>query len=77
MLSRGKWYEREKTLGVDLIEPKTAIEYLEIKLCIANKRVRGEQASVINIHEEISAIVSGFPNHVRRKSLKIRHRKEG
>ena len=52
-------------LGIGLIEPKTAIDYLAIKLHVGNKRSKGELTSVINTHEEIISVDSGLPNKVR------------
>ena len=57
---------KKSSLGVGLIEPKTAIDYLAIKLHVGNKRSKGELTSVININEEISAEDSGLPKKVRR-----------
>ena len=40
----------KSALVVDLIEPKTAINYLATNMCVGNKREKGELTSVINIH---------------------------
>ena len=42
------------------------IDSLELKLCIASKRSKGELKRVVKIHEEISAKDSGLPKKLRR-----------
>ena len=57
----------EKTaLGVGLIEPATVMDFLAIKLCIGNKRSKGDLTRVRNMHEELSEEDIGLPTKVRR-----------
>ena len=44
---------KNSSLGVGLIDPKAAINYLAIKLHTGNKRSIGELTSMINAHEEM------------------------
>ena len=68
---------KKTALGVGLIEPKTTIDYLAIKMHYENKRAKVELTSGNKIHEEISPIDSGLLKHTIRKAEKIRHWKEG
>ena len=53
---------KKSFLGVGLIEPETVIDYLAIKVCVGNKRSKGDLILVPNTHEEISEEDSGLPN---------------
>ena len=69
-------YVRKSALGVGLIEPKIAIDYLAIKLYEGNKRSKGELETVISTHEETCLVDSGLQKKVRRNEIKLRHWKE-
>ena len=67
---------RKSALGVILIEPKIAIDYLKIKLCTGSERLTGELTSVMSVHEETGLIDSRLPKNSRIKEVKIIHWKE-
>ena len=68
---------KKLVLWVGLIEPKTVIDYLSIKLHAGNKISKGELTRVINIHEDMSEDDSGLPIRVRRKKIKFKYWKVG
>ena len=70
-------YVKKSALGVGLMEPATVIDYLAIKLCVGNKRSKGDLTRVINAHKEISEEDSGLPTKVRRNQGRLKHWKSG
>ena len=64
---------KKEAIGVWLIEPKTAIDYLAINLHIGNRISKGEWTSVINMHKEISEDHIGLPRRVRRKKGQLKY----
>ena len=52
---------RKSVLDIGLVELNTVMDSLSLKLYLGNKRSKGELASVIKHHEELSLDDSGFP----------------
>ena len=64
---------KKSASGVGLIEPKTVIDSLSLKLCVGNKISKGELKRVTSMHEEISAEDSGLPTKMRRNDCEIKY----
>ena len=50
---------------------------LALKLCLGNKRSKGELTSVIKYHEELSLDDSGIPEKVKRTTCDLKYWKVG
>ena len=68
---------RKSALGIGLVEPNTVMDSLALKLCLGNKRSKGELTSMIKHHEELSLNDSGLPENVRRNVCNLIHWKVG
>ena len=64
---------KKSALWVGLFEPKTSMDYLEIKFHVVNKRSKDKLKIVANVHEEKSTEDSGLLKNVRRSEVKIKH----
>ena len=53
------------------------MDSLALKLCLRNKRSKGELTSVIKHHEELSLVHSGLPENVRRNTCDLKYWKVG
>ena len=68
---------KKTALWAGLIEHKTAIDYLAIKLHVGNKRSKGELTSATNMHEDVSEDDSRLPRRFKRKRGKFKCWKAG
>ena len=60
-----------------MIAPNTAIDMLETKLWVGNKRLPGALGNVVMAHEENSFVDSGLRKKEMREDRQVKHWKEG
>ena len=68
---------KKTALEVGLFEPKTAMNYLSVKIYVGNKRSEDKLNSIARMHEEKSAEDSGSPTNEKRSEVKIKYWKVG